>query len=45
MTKLLHDGIIVELKTPPTVINALTVAENLVGKKRLVLDMRTVNPI
>ena len=43
--KLLNTGVIIELKQPPTIVNPLTVAENSVGKKRLVLDMRTVNPL
>ena len=43
--KLVKDGIVIELKSQPTVVNALTVAVNTTGKKRLVLDMRSVNPI
>ena len=36
--KLLESGIINEHKHPPPVVNPLTVAENAVGKLRLVLD-------
>jgi hypothetical protein len=42
---LLDAGILVNTSTPPTVVNPLTVAENAAGKKRLVLDLRTVNPL
>ena len=43
--KLLESGVGRQLKQIPTVVNALTVAVNVEGKKRLVLDLRTVNPL
>lgn len=42
---LLKSGVIKEVTSPPTVVNPLTVAVNASGKKRLVLDLRTVNPL
>jgi hypothetical protein len=42
--KLLLKGCISEVKTPPHVINPLTVASNKADKLRLVLDCRHVNP-
>jgi hypothetical protein len=42
--KLLSTGAINLCNEPPTIINALTVACNAEGKKRLVLDLRHVNP-
>ena len=45
IAKLLDTGVLIEVKTVPTVINALTVAINHSGKKRLVLDLRSINPI
>jgi hypothetical protein len=43
--ELLNNGIVLLVKKQPTVINALTVAINADGKKRLVLDLRQVNPM
>jgi hypothetical protein len=43
--KLLLSGVLIELKNKPMVINALTVAINAQGKKRLVLDLRQINPL
>jgi hypothetical protein len=43
--KLTHTGAITEVTQKPTVINALTVAIQASGKKRLVLDLRSVNPL
>jgi hypothetical protein len=43
--KLVHSGVVIELKVKPTVINALTVAINAENKKRLVLDLRQINPM
>jgi hypothetical protein len=38
-------GVIVKANSKPTVINALSVATNAEGKNRLVLDLRSVNPL
>ena len=43
--KLLDTGIVKHLSKPPRVVNALTVAKNASNKLRLVLDLRTVNPL
>ena len=43
--RLLEAGILIKCITAPTVVNALTVAHNASGKKRLVLDLRGVNPL
>jgi hypothetical protein len=43
--KLVKSGVVIELKNQPAVINALTVAINADNKKRLVLDLRQVNPM
>ena len=43
--KLVEAGILLQVSESPTVINALMVAENSVGKQRLVLDLRGVNPL
>ena len=43
--KLLDSGLIRKCVDKPTVVNALTVAVQANGKKRLVLDLRTVNPM
>ena len=40
--KPLHYGLILELEQKPAFVNALTVAENSAGKKRLVLDIYRV---
>jgi hypothetical protein len=45
VSSLVKKGIVIELRQQPTVINALTVAINADGKKRLVLDLRQVNPL
>jgi hypothetical protein len=45
IAKLLAAGIIEKQRLPPTVVSPLTVAENSVGKLRLVLDLRTINPL
>jgi hypothetical protein len=45
IAKLLTSGVVKLLPQMPTVVNALTVAINTEGKKRLVLDLRTVNPL
>ena len=43
--KLVQSGIVQKLEKIPTVVNPLTVAESAAGKLRLVLDVRTVNPL
>ena len=43
--KLLQTGALIQVQDKPAVVNALTVATNVSGKKRLVLDLRTVNPL
>jgi hypothetical protein len=43
--KLLESGVIIALKHPATVVNALSVAKNATGKERLVLDLRQINPM
>ena len=43
--KLLATGVLIEQKTPPLVVNPFTVAKNAANKMRLVLDLRTVNPL
>ena len=43
--KLLQTGALVQVQDKPTVVNALTVATNAAGKHRLVLDLRTINPL
>jgi hypothetical protein len=43
--KLLDSGIVNKCTSVPHIVNPLTVAENTVGKLRLVLDLRTVNPL
>jgi hypothetical protein len=43
--RLVKAGILIKLQYAPTVINALTVAQNAAGKQRLVLDLRGVNPL
>jgi hypothetical protein len=45
INKLLQSGVLLEVSSAPTVVNPLTVAISSVGKKRLVLDCRTVNPL
>lgn len=40
---LLHSDRIMEVPTPPLVVNALTVSVQPNGKKRLILDLRHVN--
>ena len=35
----------IEHKNPPLVVNPLTVAKNAANKKRLVLDLRAINPL
>jgi hypothetical protein len=42
--KLVDTGILLKSDIIPTIVNPLTVAENAAGKKRLVLDLRVVNP-
>jgi hypothetical protein len=42
LIKLTHSGVVKKVAEKPTVVNALTVAINASGKKRLVLDLRTV---
>ena len=44
ISELLKSGSVKRLNKPPTVVNPLTVAVNAKGKKRLVLDLRYVNP-
>ena len=43
--RLVSTGILQQVTEPPTVVNALTVAVNASGKQRLVLDLRSINPI
>jgi hypothetical protein len=43
--KLISTGVIIRLSTPPLVVNALSVAINASNKKRLVLDLRQINPM
>ena len=43
--RLVNAGILIPKQEQPTVVNALTVAVNAGGKQRLVLDLRTVNPL
>ena len=43
--KLLKKGCVTEVCNPPSVVNPLTVAFNKVGKPRLVLDCRHINPL
>jgi hypothetical protein len=43
--KLVAAGIVIKLPNIPTVVNPLTVAQNADGKKRLVIDLRNVNPL
>jgi hypothetical protein len=43
--RLVSTGILQQVTKPPTVVNALTVAVNASGKQRLVLDLRSINPI
>ena len=45
INRLVEAGILLKVPDAPTVINALTVAENSAGKQRLVLDLRSVNPL
>jgi hypothetical protein len=45
LAKLLESGVIEKLNTSPNVINALSVAINADNKKRLVLDLRQINPM
>jgi hypothetical protein len=45
ITRLLATGVIELVPYTPTVVNALTVAQNAVGKKRLVLDLRQINKL
>ena len=40
ISEMLKIGCIKEVKTPPKVINPLSVSENSAGKKRLILDLR-----
>jgi hypothetical protein len=42
---LLQSGLLQEVSQAPTIVNALTVAVNHSGKKRLVLDLREINPL
>ena len=42
--RLKASGVLKEVAAKPTIVNALSVAINANGKKRLVLDLRTVNP-
>jgi hypothetical protein len=44
IVKLLESGVLLKTNEKPTVVNALTVAVQANGKKRLVLDLRSVNP-
>ena len=43
ISEMLKIGCIKEVKTPPKVINPLSVSENSAGKKRLILDLRYIN--
>jgi hypothetical protein len=43
--RLVEAGILLNVHSAPTVVNALTVAQNAAGKLRLVLDLRGVNPL
>ena len=43
ISDLLLAGSVIEVFTPPTVVNPLTVSVNSVGKCRLILDLRHVN--
>ena len=43
ISDLLLAGSVIEVFTPPTVVNPLTVSVNSVGKRRLILDLRHVN--
>ena len=43
--KLVQTGALLFVQDKPTVVNALTVATNASGKNRLVLDLRTINPL
>ncbi|CAH3151331.1 unnamed protein product, partial [Porites lobata] len=43
ISDLLLAGSVIEVFTPPTVLNPLTVSVNSVGKRRLILDLRHVN--
>jgi hypothetical protein len=45
LSKLLESGVIVKLTISPTITNALSVAINADNKKRLVLDLRQINPM
>jgi hypothetical protein len=45
LASLLESGVIHHVTSQPHVINALSVATNHSGKQRLVLDLRTVNPL
>jgi hypothetical protein len=45
ISKLLLSGVLIASNEPPIVINPLTVAVSAAGKQRLVLDLRTVNPL
>jgi hypothetical protein len=43
--RLVSSGVLLHVIEQPTVVNAITVAVNASGKQRLVLDLRTVNPL
>ena len=45
LAELLKSGVIKQVQEKPMVINALSVATNVNGKLRLVLDLRNINPI
>ena len=45
LSNLLSSGVIQLVDKKPTVVNALSVATNIKGKHRLVLDLRNVNPL
>jgi hypothetical protein len=45
INRLLESGVIIKMEQKPTVVNALSVATNILGKHRLVLDLRNVNPL
>ena len=43
LQELVHSGCVVEVSTPPHVVNPLSVSIQSTGKKRLILDLRHVN--
>jgi hypothetical protein len=45
IARLVSSGVLLHVSCQPTVVNAITVAVNASGKQRMVLDLRTVNPL